>query len=70
MTYKLELGLGRKLGLFIPEENIVDENKHNQGWQGAKQDIKDCQEIYHTLLLYTKGVSNNATEKIRTLTGQ
>ena len=51
MTYKLELGLGRKLGLFILEENIVDENKHNQRWQGAEQNIKDCQEIYHTLLL-------------------
>lgn len=32
---------------------------------------KDKQKLYHTTLLYTKGVSNNATEKkIRTLTGQ
>ncbi len=46
---------------LIIEENIVDENKHHQGRQSTEKDIKYGYKLYHTTLLCTKGVSNNAT---------
>ena len=48
--------------LLIIEEK-KEKDKHTQGRESTEQQKIDKQKLYHTTLLYTKGVSNNATEK-------